>query len=904
MAWHRSDTIRDMYFTVLGRVGLSVGGSDVAIPRAQRRAVLAYLLLHAGIPVTIDRMVHALWGAQPPASAKTQIHNSVSSIRSLLRGAGRDSVSTTTAGYVLSADADVLDLAAFRGRVTRAAGDLPLHRKAELLRSALGLWRPPPLGGVSGEFVAPARAALVDEQLAAAERLFDVELELGRHHDVVTELAALCDAHPHRERLIGQLMIALHRCGRQAEALGLFRATRAVLVDEFGIEPSAELQEIHRSLLDNAAGRHARVAPNQLPAMLSTFVGRVEQLEAVAKQLAGSATLVTICGLGGLGKTSLAVKAAELAAPDYPDGCLFIDLRGTDRQPPQPHAVLAGFLRAMGVPAVDVPHDPAERLGLYRTVTSGRRMLVVLDNAQGEAQLRPLLPGGRGNAAIITSRRTLPALDGAHHLDLPLFSVDEGVDLVRSVLGDRWPAPHDPDLRRLLDVCAGLPLAVRVVAGRLLDDRSLTPAELAGALENVATSMAELATGDLAVASSLQLSATSLTPGAFALLSHLGRTSQPDHTRWSAHALLGEPADAALTELAETHLVATDGERVGLHDLVRSYAAALSATDEGLHRLVNAYLYTAYHAAALQSAGRSLTHLTLDVQSPFGLRFDTRAGAIVWLDTECANIVAMIRQAASLGWHTEAWQLAYHLRFFFRATYRIDEWTQTHQVALDAAIALDDPLAETRIRESISARLGLQQRHDEQIDQLQTVQALCTRIGDRVGLARCHDSIGAALGSQGHLERAITHHRSALDIIEYAEDPQNEAIARINIGACLGKLDRITEAITEFEHVLRVAVAASDTQVICFVHHNLASSYLRLGDFRTAQVHARGEIVTAQKAGDINREARGWEMLGDALANDDQHGASKAWRQAIECYEAQGNLKLADTLRSRTSMQR
>ncbi|NUT21818.1 MAG: tetratricopeptide repeat protein [Hamadaea sp.] len=889
-----------MYFTVLGPVGVAVDGKDLTISRAQRRAVLAYLLLHAGTPVGVERIVRALWGEHPPSTAKTQVQVAVSSIRSLLRAAGADPITSGPAGYLLTVGPDDLDLAAFRDGVNRAAANLPRHRQAELLRTALGLWGPPPLGGITGDFVTAARESLIDERLSVAERLFDLELELGRHHEIVTELGALCDEHPLRERLIGQLMIALNRSGQRAEALARYRATRARLVEEVGIEPGAHLQSVHRELLGES-GRQVpatRVVPSQLPPIPATFVGRQEQLETIAAQLTQPAALVVIRGLGGLGKTSLAVTAAAQAAPAHPDGCLFIDLRGTDAEAAQPHTVLGGFLRAMGVPAAEVPHDPAERLGLYRTLTSGRHLLVVLDNAQGEAQVRPLLPSGSGNATIVTSRRTLPALDGAYHVDLPLFDADDGLALLRTILGTDVAA-SDESVQELLDVCGGLPLAVRVLAARLLDDRALTPAALVRALRQTGTPLAEMSAGDLAVAASLQVSVDRLDSDAARLLAHFGRAQQPSHTPWSASTLLGVPAEPALAELAKVHLINETAGRVSLHDLVQEYAATLPGDDDGFQRLVDAYLDMAYQSSILLSAGRSLTHYVSDAESPYAQRFATRAEAVQWLNRESENLVATVVHLARLDRHTETWQLAYHLRFFFRATHRVDEQETVLKLALEAAITLADGVSEARVREALSSYLGAVQRHDEQLAELRQVLALCERIGDRVGLGRCHVSIGAALGSQGRPEEAIAHHRSALSIPEYADNPQNGAVAHVNIGTCLGELGRHEEAIRELEYARRIAADAGDTNILCFIHHNLAEVHLRLGDYDNAAVHARSEVVTAQQGRDTDREARGWEILGDALVHSDRAAAAKAWEQAIGLYEAQGKAGFAEALRAR-----
>jgi DNA-binding SARP family transcriptional activator len=468
----------ELRFRLLGPLELAVSTDSAeadwaTIGSTKRRALLAALLVRAGETVRVDQLVHELWGDRPPDSATTQVHQNVMWLRRTMGDEQGQVLVTDGHGYRLDVTEDQLDVGQFsdltrRGLAALQGGDP--ESAADLLRRGLGLWRGNPLSDVPAtELVAAAAARLTDRWLETWETAIDAELACGRHETVVPELIEQVEVHPLRERLWRQLMTALHRTGRQAEALATFQRVRQTWVTELGEEPSAELRRLHQQILAPAE----RIVPRQLP-VAPGFVGRAVELS----QLGGGTTAVV--GGAGVGKTALALHWGALAADRFPDGQLYVDLRGFDRRPPlAPSAVLARFLQALGVP---VPEGEDERAAVYRTTLADREMLVVLDNARDPDHVRPLLPGPSPAEVLITSRddmRGLVATHGVHRVTLGPLPPDEATELLAGVLG-----PVDAEFAELAALCDHLPLALRIAAANLSARPQQTVADLVAALRD------------------------------------------------------------------------------------------------------------------------------------------------------------------------------------------------------------------------------------------------------------------------------------------------------------------------------------------------------------------------------------------------------------------------------------
>ncbi len=538
-------------FRMLGPLEVSSGsGGWNGIGSAKRRALLATLLIRAGEAVRVEQLIDELWGAEPPGSAATQVHGHVSWLRRALGDERGRLLVTDEHGYRLEVTDRQLDVGEFdelsaRGRAALRRGDA--EDAADLLRRALALWRGNPLSDVlPTELVTTAAERLTGRWLDTWESTVDAELACGRDSALVAELTQQVELYPLRERMWRQLMLALHRTGRQAEALATFQRVRRTWMAELGEEPSAELRRLHQELLAPVE----RIVPRQLPPA-PAFVGR-------AAELAGIGHGVTaIVGGAGVGKTALAVHWGAQAADRFPDGQLYVDLRGFDRRPALAAAdVLARFLQALGVP---VPDGEDERAAVFRTALADRRLLVVLDNARDPDHVRPLLPGPSPTEVLITSRddlRGLVVTHGVRRLTLgPLPSADADA-LLAHVLGPG-------DFGELAELCDFLPLALRIAAANLSARPQQTVADLVAALRT-GDPLAELSVaGDpmVGVRAALDLSRAALTPverHVFSLLAKDITTVGPEVDRLAALHLITQSGPYRHTMPALIHRYALD----------------------------------------------------------------------------------------------------------------------------------------------------------------------------------------------------------------------------------------------------------------------------------------------------------------------------------------------------------
>ncbi|NUR51779.1 MAG: AfsR/SARP family transcriptional regulator, partial [Hamadaea sp.] len=467
-----------MWFTVLGPVEVTAAGRPVELGRAQRRAVLAYLLFNSGRSVSADQLVDVLWGDTPPATARTQIQVAISAVRRALREAGRDPIQSGPGGYQVTVTPDEFDLAQFTARVQTARGLGATQYAADEVRAALTLWRGTPLAGVTAAYAPVVRAHLEEKQRAAYDMLFGIELDRGRHREVIPELTALAEAHPLHEDMAGRLMLALYRAGRPADALAAYQKIRLSLVEDLGIEPSAALRGLHQSVLAGDASLDlpatvtvASRGTSTLPHDVPDFTGRAAEL-ARLDAVPGVAVTV-ISGPGGVGKTALAVRWAHGNAHRFPDGRFYVDLHGYGpREPMAPAEALRHVLRALGFPGGDVPADVDAAAALYRARLAGAKALILLDNAATADQVRPLLPGGPGPMVLVTSRDRLGGLiagDGAARIELAELGVAESADLLTRIVGGDRTARDPQAVADLATACGRLPLALRIAAANLAD---------------------------------------------------------------------------------------------------------------------------------------------------------------------------------------------------------------------------------------------------------------------------------------------------------------------------------------------------------------------------------------------------------------------------------------------------
>jgi DNA-binding SARP family transcriptional activator len=630
-------------FGVLGPVVVRHGHGEVRIAKAQQRCVLAMLLLDAGRVVPLDRITGALWeGDGAPRTARNGVQRAVSDLRRMLAADPDVRLCYQAAGYVLEVDPARIDLHRFRELVVRAREADDGDGRAAALRQALDLWRGEPLADVTAPELAVVKQALVEERLSVLEESLDWEVRTGRHAAVVPELRLLVAAHPWRERLHGLLMLALYREGRPAEALQVFHDVRQAFSAETGTDPGPELRRLFHLVLRNdpeldapavttpiavAPGASAAVVPRQLPAPPKGFTGRDRELAALDREAGPDGTLVlsAIGGPGGIGKTWLALHWAHRHADRFPDGQLFVDLRGFSQEgsPLTPAAAVRGFLEALGIAPRSIPADLDARVRLFRSLVADRRMLIVVDNARSSDQVVPLLPGSPLCTVVVTSRNRLTDLvtrHGAQPLRLDVLTEQESRQVLVSRLGEDRVAAEPAAVGELLACCGGFPLALAIVAGRAAAHPDFPLAAPAAELRDVATRLAVLDDDDPAssLPAVLSWSHDTLTDEQARVFALLGVAAGVDLDLPAAASLVGRTTPATrsvLHALEDKHLVQQKAPgQWRMHHLIKLHAAELAhrnlaeADRDAAHgRLVDFYLHAAHaaHAAGMLPGPRT-----------------------------------------------------------------------------------------------------------------------------------------------------------------------------------------------------------------------------------------------------------------------------------------------------------
>ncbi len=680
--------------------------SEVRVPAGKQRVLLAVLLLHSNHVVSADVLVEALWGTEPPPSARAAMRNYVKRLRNVLDDPGHDLIRSVPGGYLIRVRAGDLDVTRFEelertGQEAAAAGDW--DHAADLLRAALSLWRGEALEDARSEWLAVRELPrLAELRLRALETRIDLDLRLGRCAEAIAELWRLTNVHPLRERLYRLLMLALCQDGRYAEALAVYQSARRVLITELGTEPGPDLRRLHQRILTSdpaLAGpgpRHAALAsvmlsearggllpPRQLPPAARHFSGRSAELVALRRITdepagAGWPAIIAVTGAAGVGKTALTLRWAHEVAFRFPDGQLHADLRGYDPGSPVPPAeVLARFLRSLGVPGAEIPADQTERAARFRSLLTGQRVLVVLDNARSAEHVRQLLPATPGCAVVVTSRDSLAGLvvrDGAQRLDLDLLPLTDAVHLLRSLIGGRVDA--DPAAAQTLAVeCARLPLALCAAAELAAACPAAPLAELVRQLGDRHQRLDLLDGGGdprTALRAVFSWSYQHLDGDSARALRLLGLHPGIDIEPYAGAALMGTTVAQArrlLTALARAHLIRPVGPaRYAMHDLLRVYAAELavgcdSDRQEALRRLLDHYVHIASAAMEIASqAGLSRMSGEPAPAGPMPPVTDPWA-ARAWLDEQRATLARIAAFAATHGWTAQAGRLAAVMRY-------------------------------------------------------------------------------------------------------------------------------------------------------------------------------------------------------------------------------------------------
>lgn len=817
-----------LHFRILGPLAVTDGESRVPVGGARQRTILALLLLSPDRVVSVDTMVDVVWHGRPPATARTQIAICIAALRKTFRAQGVDEeiIATAHPGYQLNTtghDIDVVDFGRLVQEAELAAGEGRTAESAHAYAQALGLWRGPALTGVTGQLVEDEAGRLEEFRLNVSDDSTLVQLELGRHQELVPELAAVVREHPLRERTRHHLMLAQYRSGRRAEALETFRDARRHFIDELGLEPGPDLQELHDAILADdpslavvtaepvnpsrertATSEDVVIIPSELPPDVAGFAGRAAELAALDTLMTGTreenvTPVGLITGVAGVGKTGLAMRWAHRVADRFPDGKLFADLRAYDEhyEATATTEVLGRLLRSLGVPSQQIPAGPEERASLYRSVLASRSVLIVLDNVRTLAQIRPLLPGSGKCCVLVTSREQLGLVTSPQRarVHLGALSEPEALQLLGHVVGTGRIAAMHADAVRLTELCDRLPLALRIAAARLASKPHWTVRHLVARLSDERRRLDELSQGESQVRAGFALSYRYLPPEAAKLYRRIGLLEAPDFTAWVGGALLD--IDVLEAERLIEHLVdaqflevigidATGQLRYRFQSLLRLYARERAQDEEceadrvaACERVFRTCLTIAEEAHRREYGGHfSIVHSDVP-RRPIdsGLLESLLSLPLEWYEAERLPLVAAIGQAARMGMTELAWDLTLSMTVLFETRNYIDDWRGCAEQALEAARTAGDERGRATMSHSLGAAELRLRKLDDAEKHLTAALELYEAVGQELGRALVLQSLAVIDRIRGNVGCAMERLQEALPVFRAHGDLSSEAYA-------------------------------------------------------------------------------------------------------------------------------
>ncbi|WP_329363317.1 AfsR/SARP family transcriptional regulator [Streptomyces sp. NBC_01483] len=934
------------WFTVLGPVRALRESTEIDLGSPQQRAVLVTLLLRENGQASIDELIQAVWGTTAPRSAGQTIRTYIYRLRKILEPVHHADASIIVSmgnGYALRVAPDQLDLSVFRQQV--ASADVAFEEgnptvAVAHLRDALALWYGDPLAGIPGPYAVSHRAHLEALRLAAVERRINAECELGRFGEATVELLNLVAKYPLNERFREMLMFALCKSGRQAEALAVYREVRTLLSDELAIEPSARLRALHERVLradpellvsdvfpDSAASPGAperptdtgpAVSPGQvpslLPADLPAFVGRedefaqIEALLVADRQDATTMAISAIVGMAGVGKTAFAVHWAHRIAHRFPDGQIYLNLRGFDPSAPAmtPTEAFESILPSLGVASSLLPAHLDAQTALYRTLIVGRRILLLLDNARDAEQIRPLLPTASGSLVVVTSRNQLSsliAIDGAHPIRIDVLSVAQATRFLIRRIGEERPAAEPEAVEEIIKYCGGLPIALAMVAARAASHPTFRLAAIAAELRAAHGSLDAFSDTDPSTDARAVFSCSYhvLSPSVARLFRLLSLHPGPHIGVAAATALGGLPLQQTrllLADLVRAHLLnePTPG-RYCYHDLLRVYATELADAEESarerdaaVHRMFDHYVHTGIAASRLLSPNGEPVGLcaSFSDSNPEGLADYEQASA--WFTAEHQTLLAVIAQSAARRADTQTWQLAWVIRHFLYLGGHQRQLLATQELALEAAQRLSDRVAQAHAHLGLvraEAQLG---RFDEAQAQANQAIQLFAKTGDASARAETHRELSWVLELQGDFGTALFHARQAFHLHHIMGDRSKRALALNAVGwyhALLGQSEQALaycrQALPELKDVGHDFGQANTWDTLGYALHGL-------GQHSEAMTSYQRALDLYRKLGACNAEASTLTRLGDIhLATGQVDAARSAWVRALSFFDGLDN---------------
>ncbi|MEE6262477.1 AfsR/SARP family transcriptional regulator [Plantactinospora sonchi] len=921
-----------MEFGLLGEITVESGRVDVG--HVRQRHVLAALLVDANRVVPLDGLTERVWGETLPPPSRSTLYSYLSRLRQALSEVDGVEIIRRPGGYLLTVDPARVDLHLFRRLVSQARTAADGQAPA-LLDRALGLWRGEPFAGVETPWFDNLRATLLAERDAATLDRTDLLLRCGEHAALLPGLAEQVAARPLDERLAGQYMLALHLGGRTTESLAHYDRISATLLAEAGAEPGPDLRKLRRRILSGdqtltvwAAGSSRGVGagpiPRQLPALPRTFVGRAAELARLTAELDAADThrtlvISAIGGMGGVGKTWLALHWAHRHLDRFPDGQLFVNLRGFDPvNPPTPPAVaVRGFLEALGVAPESLPHEPESQVKLYRSLVAEKRMLVVLDNAADLAQVEPLLPGGARCTVIVTSRSQLVGLvagHGAASVPLGTLSDAEATELLIRHLGRERTDAEPEAVAELVRYCAGQPLALGVLAARIVVSPLLPLAGFAAELRDVTGRLDALETGELggSVRAVLTTSDRALSRRAAEVFRLVGLAGCPDIGLEAVASLAGLPVGPVrqvMRELVSAHIVVEyQPNRYRLHDLVRLYAAERGRAElpaeqrhAALRRLVDFHLHTADTADRILAPVRP--RIPLDPPAPgcVPLAPADEAAALAWFDAERVGLLAACETARDNGWDDRTWQLAWAMNSFHLQRGHRHDSLSSSLLGLDAVRRLGDPRGVVIAHRQLGHahdRLG---QHTLAAAQLEQALDRVEQLGDLVETAYTHRVLALAAERWGDDQRALGHATEAQRLFEAAGDTVRAQRMLNSVGWLLARLGRYAEARTLCEQALAADRGEDgDPRGVAVTLDSLGFIAQRLGEHTVALEHYSEALGLIRELGMNYIEAEITERIAEThAAAGDSRLAVDAWRRAAVLYQQQGVTRGVERVQAR-----
>ncbi|WP_330458941.1 tetratricopeptide repeat protein [Streptomyces sp. NBC_00820] len=917
-------------FNILGALEGWSGTTRLRLGGAIQERVLTTLLLEPGRVVPVTRLVRAAWDDDPPATAPHQIRKAVADLRRRVPGGARVIV-TDGPGYravVSGAELDLTEFTSYMGEASRALSEGSPGTAAEALRRALALWRGPVMAGAGSALIQAAGTALDERRLAAAERFFELRLDLGEAGELIGDLRDLIAQKPLRETLRARLMLALYRSGRQAEALEEYQRVRELLLEELGIDPGPRLSELYAAILREApeltspafparpsAGPPATPAaptdaapstaapttadsapappaaaltvpapsavaraesahvPCTLPSDLCDFTGRKRELDALVDCVRGgreegqrSSRIVAIDGMGGSGKTSLAVRAAHQVAADFPDGQLHLDLRGftPGESPVSPATALDTLLRAIGTPGDRIPDGVQARTALWRSHLARRRLLLLIDNVIDVGQVLPLLPAAPGCLVLITSRARLVDLDGAEWFSIGPMSHEDSTLLIEEILGATRVAAEPAATAELVHLCGRLPLALRIVAARLRNRPRWTVEYLVDRLRDETRRLEELSAGERSVAASLRLSYQVMDEEHRVALRILGLYPGADIDAYAAAALLGtgrHEAEAVLERLLDVHLLQQPA--IGLyrfHDLVRSFARGQCGPDTGeddaaaVERLLGYYVTTTETVCELLFSGRRRRATGIPPYVGEQPPFPDAERAARWFDREHDNLVAAISLAHRRGLDRHTVCLTRNIIFRLNARGQFEEFRDVGRIAVEAARRLQDVALLGVSLSNLGVACWKLGNFDEGLAVATEARDVAVRLRDQHTEAHGESTIGLLLTVLGRHTEALAHLERAIGLERELDVPRAEAETLTNLSTLYAQWGRYPEAAAAARRALELhrGFDYRDNHVMALT--DLAFAHIGLGAYADAGAcleEARALCDASSPPGDV-----------------------------------------------------